>query len=324
MKNKIIFLVLFLQTLLKADEFSFVWYNDFFAGTDEHFTNGVALSWLDDNEEKDSYTKLLLDIAKKVSLTSELSYNYNAGITLKQIMVTPKNTTISTPQYDDLPYAGYLALSTYLIQRDNDSFIEYAVDAGVIGKEALAGNVQDLFHQMIGNDKSQGWDTQLKTQYTLNIFLQYGTISYEKNLGNSYGVDWFNHVGVDIGNFNTSAIAGTAFRIGKNYTRNFNVHYPFLHEEASLVKLNKLSPEFGWSISTGVDTKVLAYSYILDEAHNEGYNIEKNNFDYSFNICGELYLGNHKMSLLYQSQSPYAKQSNQIELFGALMYAYQF
>jgi hypothetical protein len=324
MKNKIVFLVLVSQILLKADEFSFVWYNDFFAGTDKHFTNGAALSWLDDNKEKDSYTKLLLEAARKISLSPDLSYNYNAGITIKQIMVTPQNTELSTPQYDDLPYAGYLALSTYLIQRDNDSFIEYALDLGVIGKQALAGNLQNLFHQMIGNDKSQGWDTQLKTEYILNVFLQYGTISYEKNLGDGYGVDWFNHIGVDLGNFNTAAIAGTAFRIGKNYTRNFNVHYPFLHEEASLVKLNKVSPNFGWAISTGVDIKGLAYSYILDEAENEGYNTKKNNFDYSFNMCGELYLGNHKVSLLYQSQSPYARESKEIDLFGAFMYAYQF
>ncbi|WP_294964297.1 lipid A-modifier LpxR family protein [Sulfurimonas sp.] len=41
--------LLALTSTLSADQFSFQLYNDFFAGTDQYFTNGLAISWLDDS-----------------------------------------------------------------------------------------------------------------------------------------------------------------------------------------------------------------------------------------------------------------------------------
>jgi len=319
-----LYIIIILNTTIKADEISFVSYNDYFTGSDQHFTNGVALSWMDGNEKDYSYTKFILQCTKNIFINLDTNKNYNAGITLKQFIVTPEDTTVETPQYNDLPYAGYLALSTYLLEWNEDSFYEYALEVGVIGKESLAGSVQTLFHTLIGNDKPKGWDTQLGTQYIANIFLQYGTISYENEIANGFHIDWFHHIGVNLGNFNTSAIAGTALRIGKNYVQNFNVHYPFLQEEASLIKLNKKIPDFAWAVSIGVDAKALYYSYILDEAEQNGYDIRKNNFDYSFFLSNELYFSKHKISLLYQSQSPYTKENHKVEVIGALIYTYQF
>ena len=45
--KKIWFILLYTLTL-QADQFSLLFYNDAFARTDHHFTNGLSVSWLDD------------------------------------------------------------------------------------------------------------------------------------------------------------------------------------------------------------------------------------------------------------------------------------
>jgi len=49
MKLKVIKLLLLFSLTLNADQFSFLFYNDAFSGTDKHFTNGMSLSWIDDS-----------------------------------------------------------------------------------------------------------------------------------------------------------------------------------------------------------------------------------------------------------------------------------
>jgi hypothetical protein len=173
MKIKIFTLLLLLFVSLNADKVSFVLYNDFFAGEDGHFTNGASLSWLEDNKNN-VYTKFLTASLGTLAFPLEGSKNYNAGIRLNQVVLTPKNTEIATPQYNDLPYAGYLSLASYLFEWDSQSFNEYSIEVGVIGKESGAEYVQNKFHDMIGNDESKGWNTQLGTRYTVNIFLHRG------------------------------------------------------------------------------------------------------------------------------------------------------
>jgi hypothetical protein len=48
---KKIWLILLYTLTLQADQFSLLFYNDTFARTDQHFTNGLSLSWLDNTFE---------------------------------------------------------------------------------------------------------------------------------------------------------------------------------------------------------------------------------------------------------------------------------
>jgi len=324
MKKKLVLTLILYSLTLNADQFSFSLYNDYFAGTDKHFSNGAAFCWLDDNHDNASYTNLVLTIADTLHINLDKSKNYNAGVSLSQTTITPDNTEISTVQYDDMPYAGILMISTFLFQWDNKSFNEYSLETGVVGKESMVKSVQETFHSLIGNDSVKGWNTQLKTRYTVNLLLQYGEKTWEDEADNDLNADWFNHFGANIGNFKTSAFVGTAFRIGKNYAKNFNVHYPYLKEEALLLPVDKSHKGFGWSLSSGIDTELLAYTYILDEAKHEGYNSDKNIFSASLFLGGDLCYFNHRLSLFYQSRSPYTKGKNNTDFFGNIMYTYQF
>lgn len=329
MKKKCL-LILF-SVALNADQFSFLLYNDYFAGTDKHFTNGMSLSWIDDTlatvdeNQSNSYNNFMLDTVNLLPLTLiDNSKQHNAGISLSQIAITPTDTSISTAQYNDMPYAGYLALAFYMFEWDKKSFREYRVEFGVVGKESGAEFVQKTFHRLIGNSEPKGWDTQLGTQYTANALIRYGEKSWQDHNINGLSMDWFNHFGLQAGNFVTDIFGGTIIRIGDNYIKNFNLHYPYLKEEASLLRLDEKHHGFGWSFSTGINTELLAYSYILDKAKKEGYSADKNLLNISIYAGADLYYEAHKVTFFYQTQSPYTNQQNKMDTFGGLMYSFQF
>ena len=292
-----------LSFTLYGDQFSFILYNDFFAGTDKHFTNGLSLSWIDEKR----YFK-----------------HYYGGLSLSQMIFTPIDTTQTQPQYDDIPYIGYLYLSGYLFEIKKESFKEYRVEIGLTGKYAYAKEVQNSFHTLIKNDEAKGWNTQLGTYYTLSTLMRYGEISYQKTLGDNFAIDWFNHVGIQVGNFVDNIFWGSTFRIGKNYAKNFNLHYPYLTEQITQFTLNKEHKGFGYSLSLGVNADYLFYSLLLSKAQDEGYNVEQYNFNGSIYVGYDLYYDRHKITMFYQHQSPYTAKQNEINTLAGLLYSYQF
>ena len=315
---------------LNADQFAFQFYNDYFIGTDQHFTNGVAISWMDDtyehldNESVSSYSNLMLNIVDTIPFKEiDTSKHYNSGLSLSQIIITPENVSLKTPQYDDIPYAGYLALSFYVFEWDDKSFNEFRVDFGVTGKESGAEQVQNGFHSLLSIYKAEGWDTQLGTEYIANALFRYGEISW-RSKKNSFSMDWFNHFGTQVGNFTTDVFAGSVLRIGKNYIESFNVHYPYLREEASIIQLEKRHKGFGWSFSMGINGDLLAYSYVLDEGKREGYKTTKRPFNASLYIGVDLLYNVHKITYFYQAQSPYTHEQKESDAFGGFTYSYQF
>jgi len=302
-----IFLLILLPLTLSADKFAFSFYNDVFVGTDKYFTNGISLSWIDD-----------------LNLTSKDLNKYNVGVSISQIAITPSDKNISTPQYNDIPYAGYLSLDFFIFESNTKNFKEFRIGVGVVGKESGAEFIQRFSHKVIGVIDPKGWDTQLGTEYIINILLRYGEKSWERSSLNRLDMDWFNHYGTEVGNFSTNIFAGTMFRVGDNYIKNFNIHYPYLREEASLLDICKKQTDFGWSLSVGINGELLAYSYILDEAKKDGYETDKSIVSISVYTGVDLYYKRHKTTIFYQSQSPYTKQQDKMNSFGGFLYSFQF
>ncbi|MDA3946553.1 MAG: lipid A deacylase LpxR family protein [Helicobacteraceae bacterium] len=331
MKNKLIALLFCLASTLHADQFSFQWYNDIFAGTDRHFTNGGSISWLDNvfgnkgENESNRYSALMFNIANSLPLTTmDTTRQHNAGISLYQMTITPTDITQTTPQYDDVPYTGYLALSFYLFEWDDLTFDEYRTDVGVVGPGSGAGWLQKSVHRLTNSEEPQGWGTQMGTKWTVNALYHHGVKSWQHQYGYGLKTDWFNHFGFQAGNFTVDGFGSTMWRIGQNYINNFNVYYPTFKEEAALLRDQKSHHGIGWSLSVGATAQLLAYSYILEEAKEMGYQLEKNLFDVSTYIGASVYVEGQKMTFFYQSQSPYIRDQHQIDSFGGFKFSLQF
>jgi hypothetical protein len=267
----------------------------------------------------------MYDFADTVSFGAmDESRKHTAGIGLSQIIITPDDLTQSVPQYDDVPYAGYLALSFYLFEWDNTSFIEYRMEAGVVGEESGAGWTQRTMHKIVGDTKPEGWDTQLGTEWMLNVLYRQGYKSWRYHDDNGLSMDWFNHFGIQVGNYTTDAFAGTVFRLGQNYIENFNISYPYLKEEASSLRSYGKHHGFGWSLSAGVNGELLVYSYLFEESQKEGYALDDNTLNVSPYAGASLYYDDYKITFFYQAQSFSLNGEREIDTFGGFKLDLQF
>ncbi|WP_294966726.1 lipid A-modifier LpxR family protein [Sulfurimonas sp.] len=170
---KLVFLIL--VSTLNADQISFQFNNDVFAGTDRHYSNGLALSWMDDtydHEVTDStsyYSRFMLGLFNVTTINGlEKSKKYSAGASLSHAIITPEDVSKSEAQYNDAPYVGFLNLSLYVFEWDDNSFNEYRMNLRVIGENA-GEEVQNGFHSIIGNEDAKGWDTQLNRQFQQQV-----------------------------------------------------------------------------------------------------------------------------------------------------------
>lgn len=331
MKSVLFLLGTLLASALQADQVSLQWYNDLFAKTDRHFTNGLSLSWMDDtferkeDNESNRYSAMAYDITNAMPFTFlDTHRQHNAGISLTQIIITPADISQTQPQYDDVPYTGYLALDFYFFEWDERSFEEYRTEVGIVGPASGAAWVQTTVHKITGSETPQGWDTQLGTHLMLNVLFRHGIKSWQHRYAYGLETDWFNHVGFQAGNFLTDLFAGTMLRVGQNYINNFNVNYPYMKEEAGLLKTQKAHHGIGWSLSIGATAEGLIYSYILDEAKASGYQLELNRYSFSSYIGTSLYIEGQKVTFFYQSQSPYIRNQYNVDAFGGFKFALQF
>lgn len=133
-----------------------------------------------------------------------------------QSIFTPKNLTLRPPDPTDRPYGGWLYVGSSLLQETNQNMLEnLELDAGIVGPGALGKQVQNDFHQLIGDAQAQGWSNQIQNEPG-------ATLTYERywrvkliSLG-GISSDLVPQVGATVGNVFTYGEIGALFRIGHN------------------------------------------------------------------------------------------------------------
>jgi lipid A 3-O-deacylase len=323
MKNNyfLLFLLLFTITTTYADKASFVLYNDVISGTDKHFTNGMALMWLSEPQKQNNdsvINKYILNPACKTKKYQECTF----GISLNHVIITPKYINRKTIIYDDMPYAGYAGVSFNLYQWNKDNFKELRLEIGHVGKNSKGEQVQNNWHHIIAAPKARGWDNQIGNYNTLNSTLRTGSIDYKKD--HNFKTDWFNQYGFMLGNYETSLFASSMYRIGQKYPLNFNVHYPYLKEDVSLLQIDENPSLFAFAFNVGINMKLIYYDIIMDKGRESGFATEKRMFQGSLYFGADLFLKNHKLVVFYQHQTPYTKNNDSYQGLGGFMYSYQF
>lgn len=198
--------------------------NDVVGGTDRDYTTGTHISYLSDELDCTHVARTLGQILPFFDADRELRYSVGVG----QIYFTPEDTSASEPILDDRPYAGWLYASFGLVSYDDATATEIGqmetlnLDVGVVGPYAMAEEMQNSFHKLIGSDESNGWGNQLGNE--LGINLSYSTkwrMVYEPIEDTNFGLDFMPHLGATVGNVMTNAAVGGTFRIGSGLDRDF-------------------------------------------------------------------------------------------------------
>ena len=140
--------------------------NDFLAGTDVYYTNGLKVEVSFNNPEFEKFFKKLgFDHSDFFFLCGQNIYNTN-------------NNDIGTKRPDQPPNAGVLycgaAVNSYKMDKNKArvrSMQRLETQLGTIGRGSFAEQVQNGFHRLIG-DKEVNWDFQAADRFYFRINFQ--------------------------------------------------------------------------------------------------------------------------------------------------------
>lgn len=172
--------------------------------TDEAYSNGSRIDYFYTKKKQSFFLGLFRHDSGSVNV---------GGISVMQVMITPRDYSRKDKQPDDYPYSGalYLTKSFFSANPVHKCNLETEIVVGIMGPYAYAGQVQNVIHGMIGNDKAQGWQNQLPTDVLLNV-----NITGEKQLFHSG--KWLEVIlgqNTSVGTMLDAASAYSTIRLGK-------------------------------------------------------------------------------------------------------------
>jgi lipid A 3-O-deacylase len=253
--------------------------NDFFnpiGRSDRDYTNGLRLGWL---------SPALPDLPNGIAALTNLptffgedpvtSVTRRIGVSIGQNIYTPQNTDSYAPIFNDRPYAGWLwaALSlqeTYKRPDPSHPGLETPVrldtiqfEVGIVGPAAGGEPVQNNFHTLIGDPRSNGWGNQLYNEPTLGLTLERRWREGARLLFDDPKLEWdfIPAIGASVGNVKTYARAGGMFRIGKELQADFG---PGRSQPALPGSEGFISQGFGWYVFAGAHGEAVARDIFLD------------------------------------------------------------
>lgn len=136
--------------------------------------------------------------------------NYAFG----QDIFTPKDIRRSDPDPDDRPYAGLLYGSVGLVRLEGPMLDQIALTAGVVGPAALAEPVQNGAHDVLGDNRAEGFHYQLHDEPVLQLAYRRTWQAISGSLKGSLGYDVSPDAEVTVGNLYDHAGLGATARIG--------------------------------------------------------------------------------------------------------------
>ena len=156
---------------IKSDNyFRFNYDNDYFAATDENYTQGYSFELVAPYFKTNPANYLFLKPED-----TEIRY----GLAVEHIGFTPNRYELPEIQVGDRPFAAAIMLKSYIVATDlkNRSRFTSALSLGIIGPGAFGEEMQTGIHKATGNKIPLGWRNQIKNDIVLNY-----EVGYEKQL----------------------------------------------------------------------------------------------------------------------------------------------
>lgn len=271
----LLLLALIATSPVMADTLSLSWDNDLLTGEDKGYTNGLRFSYLHEADEADADCNLCLSrqASDRLAFLPGIGAPTNQhalAFSLRQLMITPQNIETDTPQYNDLPYVGYLSGEATLWSWNATGITGYTLSAGVVGPDSLAEETQKWVHGFTGSTNPNGWSYQLGTDWVGG-----GQIQHAHRIFRTGDVDEFQQdmnwlVSARASNFISNAQFGLRWRFGRNLPNNFLSDYAGLSSSVGMPGVLD-APGSGWSVFLGILGEWVPYSYLEERSGRYQY-----------------------------------------------------
>ena len=199
--------------------------NDWFAGTDRHYTQGFRMVYLGPDNVMPEW---LLGAAQYFPAVGFNLDTFRVGLEMGQNLYTPTDLSRQEPIANDWPYAGWIYAGTVLQRRGltDDERIpvleNIRLQLGMVGPAVLAGQLQNWFHSINNFPLAEGWANQLPNEPTMALKYQRAWRLASGQQGD-WGVECIPQAGASLGNVETSARAGAMVRMGWHIPDDFGI-----------------------------------------------------------------------------------------------------
>jgi hypothetical protein len=282
-------------TRLRFGSVRFYTENDkYFAGTDEHYTNGFKISFLSTDLATftaDPVPPVVQHLARALGQLVPPGHDYKLGLSLGQNIYTPINTSTPFYQPNDRPYAAWLyagvAFQVYAPPRVFASGVRsmgrldtVEITLGMVGPGALGRQVQNNFHHLIGAAPANGWANQIHNEPGLNLVYDRTYRFATPGARDGAGGDFLPHAGFSLGNIFTYANVGAQARFGWRLPADFGTNlirptgdsnsprrapwsiFTFAAFDARVVARDATLEGNSFESSPGVDAETLVYDLV--------------------------------------------------------------
>lgn len=195
------------------------WENDTWFKTDRHYTNAVQFSSRSLEDTRGERVRRWTNSACRLFGCAGARFLFTQ-YSIGQLMYTPADITVSTPQPFDRPWAGllYAERQWLFLDPDGAAITTLTAQAGLTGKLSLAEPAQKMFHRLFDRPMPQGWDKQVGN--TLALLVSAERRSAWPMLSGTLAGDVRLHTAgywrLAAGNLMTYAALGMSVTIGKN------------------------------------------------------------------------------------------------------------
>jgi len=317
--------------------FTFQNENDFFAGTDRHYSQGIRLSYLATARVTPEWVRRLPDIPAIIEAGRGRRADRRLGFVVGQSMFTPQDTDQPTLIASDRPYAGWLYLGGSLQTRyRDDSGITrldiLAFELGVVGPAAHAEYVQNRWHELIRSNRVNGWENQLHNEPAFLLAFERKwrspVLRLDRGRGRlALGIDAIPHVGLTGGTLHTYAAAGLTIRFGNHLPDDFGPPRIRPASPGSQSFEPPRSPRpFRWYLFAGFETRVVGRNIFLDgNTFRSSHRVDKNAVvtDLQVGLATVLF-DKVRLTYTYVLRSPEFRGQRGPDQFGAISLSIRF
>jgi hypothetical protein len=221
--------------------------------SDQYYTSGLKLGWTSG--------------ADAIAPVAQLGHGIwgdgttRVSVNLTQSLFTPRDTQIDPPNPLDRPYAGELLATLGLIHDTSMTRDLVSLSLGVVGPSALGEEVQNGFHNIIGDTPNRGWHYQVQDQVAGELFGQRIWRLPVVQLG-PLETDVLPSIAAAVGDVRIYAQIGGQVRIGQGLDSDFGT--PRIEPGLSGADAYTATRPVAWYAFAGGDGQAVGYDVSLD------------------------------------------------------------
>jgi hypothetical protein len=216
--------------------------------SDRYYVNGLSLGWTSPTAQVPAFLATLGN-------TLWGDGQQRIAFSLSQQIYTPASTQITVPDPHDRPYAGILLGNFSLLSDTDTSRSVLMLSLGVAGPGAGGEQLQNGFHNLIGQDTVKGWSYQIPNTPAVEL-LSGRTWRLPIAQPGSLEIDALPSLIAAVGDVRDYVQAGVTVRLGQGLTSDFGA--PRLHPGLSGEDAYVQTIPFAWYVFAGLDGQVVA------------------------------------------------------------------